>query len=72
MPTIDSPNNPGGLDDGSGSVTLLQVARAIDAARFQPPVDLYLVWFGSHERGVYGSSHFAATHQDLLDRAIAM
>jgi hypothetical protein len=69
---IDSPNSPGALDDGSGSVILLEVARALNASQMQPPTDLYLVWFGSEELGLYGSSHFVATHQELLDRTQAM
>jgi len=69
---IDSPNSPGAMDDGSGSVVLLEVARVLDAARTQPATDLYLVWFGSEELGLYGSAHFAATHQGLLDRTLAM
>ena len=69
---IDSPNGPGAFDDGSGVVSLLELARVIDAARIQPPVDLVLAWFGSHELGIYGSAHFAATHQELLDRTLAM
>jgi hypothetical protein len=69
---IDSPNCPGALDDGSGSVLLLEVARVLNAARVQPPTDVYLVWFGSEEIGLYGSYHFAATHQELLDRTLAM
>jgi hypothetical protein len=69
---IDSPNNPGALDDGSGSVTLLEVARVLNRARVRPPVDVHLVWYGSHERGLFGSSHFVATHQELLDRALAV
>ena len=69
---IDSPNNPGALDDGSGSAILLEVARVIDAARIQPATDVYLVWFGSEEIGLYGSYHFVATHQALLDRTLAM
>jgi hypothetical protein len=69
---IDSPNTPGALDDGSGSVTLLEVAKAINSARVRPPVDLYLTWFGSHERGVYGSASFAPANQELLDRTLAM
>lgn len=69
---IDSPNNPGALDNGSGSAVLVEVARVLDAAGAQPPVDLYLVWFGAEEPVVYGSYHFIATHQDLLDRTIAM
>ncbi|MBN1284312.1 MAG: M20/M25/M40 family metallo-hydrolase [Anaerolineae bacterium] len=69
---IDSPNAPGAMDDASGSAVLLEVARVLDEAQVQPPVDLYLAWFGSEELGLYGSAHFAATHQDLLDRALAM
>jgi hypothetical protein len=37
-----------------------------------PPVDLHLVWFGSHERGVYGSANFVTTHSELIDRSLAM
>jgi hypothetical protein len=69
---IDSPNSPGGMDDGSGSVALLEVARVLNEAQIQPAVDLYLAWFGGHEIGPYGSSHFVATHQELLDRTLAM
>src|SRR5512135_325987 len=69
---VDSPNSPGAMDDGSGSVVLLEVARVLNEARLQPPVDLYLAWFGSEELNMNGSAHFAATHQDLLDRTTAM
>jgi len=69
---LDSPNSPGALDNGSGSAALLEVARVLDRARVVPPVDLYLVWFGCHEKGMFGSAHFAATHQELLDRTIAI
>jgi len=68
---VDSPNSPGALDDGSGTVTLLEVARVLDLARATPPVDVALVWFGSEERGLYGAYHFAGGHDDLLDRALA-
>ena len=69
---LDSPNSPGALDNGSGSAALLEVARVLDRSRTVPPVDVYLVWFGCHEKGLFGSAHFAATHQELLDRTIGM
>jgi hypothetical protein len=69
---IDSPNAPGAMDDGSGSAMLLEVARVLDAAGLRPPTDVHLVWFGSEELGLYGSAHFVATHQELLDRTQAM
>lgn len=69
---LDSPNSPGALDNGSGSAALLAAARALDEGFTRPPVDTVLLWFGSHERGLYSSSVFAASHSELLDRAIAM
>jgi hypothetical protein len=69
---IDSPNTPGALDNGSGSAALIEVARALDRSRTIPPVDLYLVWFGSHERGIYGSAVFASANSELIDRSLAM
>jgi Zn-dependent M28 family amino/carboxypeptidase len=69
---IDSVNNPGAMDDGSGSAILLEIARVLDAAQVQPPTDLYLAWFGSEELGLLGSAHFASTHQDVVGRAVAM
>jgi hypothetical protein len=69
---IDSPNAPGAMDDGSGSVVLLEVARVLNEAQYRPAHDLYLVWFGSEELGLYGAGHFANTHQELLDRAMAL
>jgi len=67
---IDSANSPGGLDNGLNSALLLDLARTLDQGRIQPPVDLYLVWFGSEEIGLYGSLHFVDTHQELLDRTM--
>jgi hypothetical protein len=69
---IDSPNSPGALDDGSGSVVLMEIGRVLNEAQIKPQVDLVLVWYGSEEIGIYGSAHFVATHQELLDQTLAM
>jgi hypothetical protein len=69
---IDSPNNPGAMDDGSGSAVLVEIARVLDAAQLQPPTDLYLAWFGSEELGLLGSAHFVGTHQEVLSHTAAM
>ncbi len=69
---LDSPNSPGGLDNGSGSVALLEAARVLDRAGVRPPVDTVFAWFGSHERGLYGSSVFANANSGLLQRSVAM
>jgi hypothetical protein len=69
---IDSPNVSGAFDDGSGSAALLEIARVLDVSKTKPPVDIYLAWFGGHEIGTYGSAYFSATHQELLDRTLAV
>ncbi len=69
---IDSPNNPGAMDDGSGSAILLEIARVLNETGYQPGVTTYLVWFGSEELFLYGSNTFAAGHQELLDRTMGM
>lgn len=69
---IDSPNVSGAFDDGSGSAALLEIARVLDVSKTKPSVDVYLAWFGGHEIGTYGSAFFAATHQELLDRTLAL
>ena len=68
---IDSANSPGAMDNGISAIALLEVARILDESRARPPVDLYLVWFGSEELGLYGSQYFVNTHQELLDRTLA-
>jgi hypothetical protein len=69
---IDSANVPGAMDDAAGVSVLLEVARRLTTDVNRPPYDLYLVWFGSEEVGLVGSSYFAATHQALLDRTLAV
>jgi hypothetical protein len=69
---IDSANSPGALDDGSGCVILLEIARVLDVSHTHPTNDLYLVWFGSEELGLVGSTAFVDTHQALLERARGM
>ncbi len=53
-------------------MALLEAARVLDRAGVRPPVDTVFAWFGSHERGLYGSSVFANANAALLQRAIAM
>ncbi len=65
---IDSPNSPGALDNGSGSVILLEIASVLNELEMQPENDLYLAWYGSEEVGLYGSAYFTTTHSDLLGK----
>jgi hypothetical protein len=68
---IDSANTPGAGDNALNCSVLLEAARVIDEGTVQPPVDIYLVWFGSEELGFNGSLHFVNTHQELMDRTLA-
>ena len=68
---IDSANTPGAGDNALNCAVLLEMARVLNEGQLQPPVDIYLVWFGSEELGFYGSLHFVNTHQELLDRTLA-
>jgi ribosomal protein S18 acetylase RimI-like enzyme len=68
---IDSANTPGAGDNALNCAVLLEVARVLDEGAVRPPADVYLVWFGSEELGLYGSQHFVNTHQELLDRTLA-
>ncbi len=69
---IDSLDNPGALKNASGAAILLEIGRIFDQANFRPGVTTWLVWFGSREPGFYGSYQFTATHQELMDRTLAM
>lgn len=70
--SIDTPNTPGALDNGTGVVSLLEILRVFDMAEVQPAIDIYVVWFGAEEVGLYGSAYFATTHQELLDQTVLM
>lgn len=62
MDTLDSffENKPGADDDGTGSVTVLEVARALlnSDLRFKKPI--YLIWYAAEELGLIGSQHVVA------------
>ncbi len=64
---LDSAHSPGGLDDGSGSAILMEIATVLNEGKIQPEVDLYLVWFGSEEIGLVGSAYFTTTHSELVN-----
>jgi hypothetical protein len=53
----DSINN-GADDDGSGSVTVLEVAQAFAKARVKPKRSLLFVWHTGEEKGLLGSRYF--------------
>jgi Peptidase family M28 len=57
-PRLDSIRN-GADDDGSGSVTLLELAEAFARAPVKPKRSILLVWHTGEEKGLLGSRWFA-------------
>lgn len=59
MDTLSSmfENKPGADDDGTGTVTVLEVARTLLSSdmRFQKPI--YLIWYAAEEMGLVGSQY---------------
>ena len=53
----DSINN-GADDDGSGSMTVLEVAQAFARGKVKPKHSLLFVWHTGEEKGLLGSRHF--------------
>jgi leucyl aminopeptidase len=69
MDTLTSiPNvKPGADDDGSGSMTVMGVARTLLASgmRFKKPI--YIIWYAAEEEGLVGSSFVV---QDFVNKKI--
>lgn len=53
-------NEPGADDDGSGSSTVLETFRAILASKLKFNRDLYFMFYGAEEYGLYGSQKVVA------------
>ena len=53
----DSINN-GADDDGSGSVSVLEIAQALAASPARPKRSILFVWHTGEEAGLWGSAHF--------------
>jgi Zn-dependent M28 family amino/carboxypeptidase len=57
---LDSvPEGPGINDDGSGSATQLELAKAMAAKKFVPRNQVRFLWFSGEEQGLFGSIHYA-------------
>ena len=53
----DSINN-GADDDGSGSMTVLEIAEALASAPVKPKRSILFVWHTGEEAGLWGAEHF--------------
>ena len=58
-PRLDSINN-GADDDGSGSVTVLEIAEAFAKLPARPKRSILFVWHTGEEAGLWGASYFTA------------
>lgn len=53
-------NKPGADDDGSGTVTVLEVARTLLSSGMHFDKPIYLIWYAAEEMGLVGSQHVVA------------
>jgi hypothetical protein len=58
-PRLDSINN-GADDDGSGSMTVLEIAEAFAKLPAKPKRSILFVWHTGEEQGLWGASYFTA------------
>ena len=65
---------PGADDDGSGSVTILQVLRSLVEEGFVPPAGIAVEvhWFAAEEGGLLGSQAVAAAYEKAGTRVKGM
>lgn len=70
LPTILAA--PGADDDGSGTVTILEVLRVLSAGHFQPKKSLEFHWYSAEEGGLLGSQAVFSAYEKAGVPVIAM
>ncbi len=55
---------PGINDNGSGSATILEVAKQLAAKGFKPRNKIRFAWWGAEEEGLLGATHYVANLQE--------
>jgi Zn-dependent M28 family amino/carboxypeptidase len=63
---------PGAVDDGTGVVVTLEVARALGAQRAALDAPVRVVFFGAEELGLVGAHAYVEEHRADLDRILFM
>lgn len=48
---------PGADDDGSGSMTVMEIARTLISSNMQFKKPIYIIWYSAEEMGLVGSSY---------------
>lgn len=62
----------GADDNGSGTCTMLEIARAIAEGGMKPKRTIVFVWFNAEEFGLVGANHYADNPVYPLDKTVAM
>ena len=62
----------GAMDNGSGSATILETARALATLDWKPRRTIRFVWFMGEELGLCGSRAYVERHLDELDNVVAL
>ena len=62
----------GAIDNGTGSATILETARALARVGWQPRRTVRFVWFMAEEIGLEGSESYVRAHMNELDNVVAV
>ncbi|CEK12026.1 aminopeptidase LapA [Legionella hackeliae] len=63
MDTLDG-RMPGAGDDGSGSSSVMEIARVLLASKMEFKRPIYIIWYAAEERGLVGSSYVVEDFQE--------
>jgi len=61
----------GAMDNGTGSVAILEAARALSTVGWKPQRTVRFIWFMGEEHGLHGSTAYVEDHADELDNMVA-
>src|ERR1700692_1896241 len=62
----------GSTDNGTGSMAVLEAARALAKLRLKPKRTIRFALFTGEEQGLYGSQEYVKTHKDELEKISAV
>jgi carboxypeptidase Q len=62
----------GSTDNGTGSMAVLEAARALSKLKMKPKRTIRFVLFSGEEQGLYGSEEYVKAHQNELEKISAV
>jgi carboxypeptidase Q len=62
----------GSTDNGTGSIAVLEAARALAKLQLKPKRTIRFVLFSGEEQGLYGSQEYVKAHQNELEKVSAV